>query len=716
MNDAAAVLQPGHTCWRVERASRAAVLIDGEDYFAALRQSLLAARREVLILGWDFDGRIELLRDDPRDGAPNALLDLLNHCTRENPDLHVRVLLWDFAVLYAFEREPLPSYSLRMRAGERVRFEFDDTIPFGGSHHQKVVVVDDRVAYAGGLDLTDCRRDSSEHRPDDERRTTVLGRRYGPFHDVQMVVEGDAAKALGDLARERWKRATGETLSAAGDGGDRWPEALAPGIRDVDVGIARTVPPDGDRQGVNEVEALLVAAVAAARDRIYMENQYFTSERLADALGERLADEDGPEVVLVMPRTCAGWLEEGTMGTLRGRFLRRLEEADRHARLAALVPVVGDGEDLMVHAKVCVIDDRVCIVGSSNNTKRSMGTDTECNLAVESRGDGDVARFVAGVRDRLLGEHLGMDAGEVREALASEPSMLALIRAPRSGRRRLEPVEEAPAPRPGVEQLAERVGDPPAPLDTAELVEDFRDTVDAYAPRVSGAMGLTALAAVVVGLALAWQYTPLSDALSLERAREWLHDVRGGGAGPLLLMLAYVVAGLVAAPITVVNAATVIVFGPWLGFVYAMSGSLLGAAVCFWLGRLVGARPIRRLSSGVVHRVASAIGHRGFLSVLTVRLVPVAPFTVINLVAGALPVRFVDFMLGTLVGMLPGTAVLAAFGDRVEEVMADPSPGNLAALALVLLAWIALGALMHRVVERLRPARGGGDEGESAAG
>jgi len=718
MNDASPVLEPGRTCWRVERVSRAAALIDGEAYFAALRQSLLAARREVLILGWDFDGRIGLLPQDPRDGAPNTLLDLLNHCTAENPDLHVRVLLWDFAVLYAFEREPLPSYSLRAKAGDRVHVEFDGTIPFGGSHHQKVVVVDDAVAFAGGLDLTDCRRDSSEHRPRDERRRTVLGRPYQPFHDVQMVVDGAAAKALGDLARERWRAATGDALPAVDDGADPWPEAVEPELRDAAVGIARTIPSLDGGAGVHEVEELMVAAVSSARRRVYMENQYFTSERLADALCERLGDDDGPEVVLVMPRTCQGWLEEGTMGTLRGRFLRRLEGCDRHGRLAAVMPVVGDGEDLMVHAKVTVVDDRVCVIGSSNNTKRSMGVDTECNLAVDARdGDEGVARFVARVRERLLGEHLGMDPDEVRGALAENPSMLALIRAPRSGRRRLEPVEEAPPPRPGIEQIAERVGDPAAPLDAVELVEEFRDTVEEYAPRISGAMGLAALAVVVAGLALAWQYTPLAEALSLERARAWLETLRGDGIGPLLLMVAYVAAGLMAAPITLVNTATVIVFGPWLGFAYAMAGSLLSAAGCFWLGRLVGARSIRRLSSGVVHRVASAIGNRGFLSVLAVRMVPVAPFTVINLVAGALPVRFVDFVLGTLAGMLPGTALLAMFGDRVEKVLTDPSAENLVMLGVLLAAWVALGTLMHHLVERLLPSRrAGGDRRRDAAG
>lgn len=710
------ILQPGRNCWRIERASRLALLIDGEAYFAALRRSLLAARREVLILGWDFDGRIELVKEDPGDGAPTTLLELLNHCVRRCPELHVHVLLWDFAVLYALEREPLPSYRLRRMSHERVHVAFDDTVPFGGSHHQKLVCVDGVTAFSGGLDLSDARWDTPAHRPGDARRRLVSGRPYGPFHDVQMAVEGDVAAALGALARERWRVATGETLAAPPAQGTAWPDGVAAELEEVPVAIARTRPPGGPPAAVREVEALYLDAIAAAREVIYLENQYFTSERLGRALAQRLGEDDGPEVVLVMPRTCAGWLEEGTMGLLRGRFLRRLAEADRHRRLGAWCPLVGDGEEVMVHAKVCVVDDRLCMVSSSNFTKRSMGVDTECDLALEARpGDEATRAFVAGVRERLLGEHLGLAPEQVREAHAAAGSWHALVEGA-LGERRLEAVERDAPHRPALESVVERVGDPQAPLESADLVEEFRDRVEEHRARISGAAGLLGLAAAVVALAFAWQYTPLAELVSVERVRAWLADMRASAFVPALLVAAYVAGGLVSMPITVLNAATVIVFGPWLGFAYAMAGSLVSACVLFFAGRALGAQVIRRFSSGLVHRVAHAVGRRGFLAVLTVRMVPVAPFTVINVVAGAMPVRLRDFVLGTLAGMLPGTAVLAAFGDRVEKVLTDPSTHNLVVLGLILAAWLALTAVMHRAVEALRARAGASGRGEGAAG
>ena len=104
----------------------------------------------------------------------------------------------------------MPLYALNWKTHSRVRFYMDDKHPVGASQHQKIVVVDDAVAFSGGLDLRKWRWDTPEHHIDDQRRVDPDGKPYPPFHDVQMVVDGAAAAALGQLARERWQRATGE--------------------------------------------------------------------------------------------------------------------------------------------------------------------------------------------------------------------------------------------------------------------------------------------------------------------------------------------------------------------------------------------------------------------------------------------------------------------------------------------------------------------------
>ena len=156
------------------------------------------------------------------------------------------------------------------------------------------------------------------------------------------------------------------------------------------------------------MEALYLDAIAAARRSIYIEAQYFTSTAIAEALEKRLRDPGGPEVLLILPRDAAGWLEQNTMTVLRTRLLTRLRAADRLGvwRVLSCCPKLGDS-CINVHSKILVVDDTLVRVGSSNLSNRSMGLDTGCDLAIEAADDariGGIAHF----RDRLLGEHLGV--------------------------------------------------------------------------------------------------------------------------------------------------------------------------------------------------------------------------------------------------------------------------------------------------------------------
>ena len=149
----ASLFVPGRNCWRVERADKVAFLVDGEEYFGAVRAALARARHSFYILGWDTDSRMRLTPKGAQDGFPEPLADFLNAVVRSR---RVRgyVLSWDFAMLYTLEREWFPIFKLDWRTHRRLQFRLDDHIPAGASHHQKIVVIDDAVAFSGGLDLT----------------------------------------------------------------------------------------------------------------------------------------------------------------------------------------------------------------------------------------------------------------------------------------------------------------------------------------------------------------------------------------------------------------------------------------------------------------------------------------------------------------------------------------------------------------------------------
>lgn len=426
------LLQPGLTCWRVERAARFAPIIDASAYFAHLRSALLRARHSVLFVGWEFDTRIKLDPEHPVDDLPEELGPFLSELVGRRQSLSIRVLQWNLGLLGTLARGTTPLYLLNWMRARGFQFRLDSAHPTGASHHQKIVVIDDVLAFCGGIDMTDDRWDTRDHADDDGRRVRPSGRAYAPFHDATVAVDGAAAAALGALARERWLRATGERITPPErPDHDPWPEELVPLLRDVEVGIARTEPAYHGRPGVREIEQLYLTAIAAARRTLYIESQYFASGCIAAAMAARLSEPDGPEIVVINPDRAMGWLEEAAMGRGRSRALAHIRSADRFGRFRIYRPVTEAGQPIYVHAKVLIVDDRLLRIGSSNLNNRSMGLDTECDLAVEGTpgqaATGATAEAIVGLRDALLGEHLGVPPGEIVRTVSRTGSLIATI-------------------------------------------------------------------------------------------------------------------------------------------------------------------------------------------------------------------------------------------------------------------------------------------------
>jgi phospholipase D1/2 len=190
----------------------------------------------------------------------------------------------------------------------------------------------------------------------------------------------------------------------------------------------------------------------------------------------------------------------------------------------------------------------------------------------------------------------------------------------------------------------------------------------------------------------------LSDYLDIDivaAAGEWI-DARP--FTPLLILAAYLIAGLAAVPITLMIIATVMVFGPWAGVGYALVGSQLSALAAFGIGHLLGRDSVRKLAGSRVNRLSRALGKRGMLTIITLRIVPVAPFIVINVIAGVSEIRLRDFAIGSTLGMVPGVVAMALLADRMVASLRDPSLTSIAVLiavvALVVLCLLGLRKLI----------------------
>ncbi len=754
---------PEKNVWRRVRADRASVLVDGDAYFRAVHHALLSARHQVWILGWDIDSRV-CLRRDLQDAAKRraaTLGPLLQSIVSRKGGPDCYVLAWDFALIYAFERETFPQLKLGWSTHRRLHFELDNMHPLGASQHQKIVVADDRVAFCGGLDLCGARWDTPEHKHDDPRRHDAPLKPHAPFHDVQMMVAGDAAASLGAIARDRWFRCTGEHIappvpdrparfslprlrrrtavassvppsSVPPSWTRAWSPDVPPDFENVDVAIARTEPPFNGRPLVREVEKLHVDSFRRAKKHVYIENQYFTSQVVASAIAERLGQQDAPELIVVQPRECSGWLEASTMGVLRRRLMEGLRKADHGDRVRLFYPHIastssvsddgssepGEEKRVNVHSKVTIVDDTFLRVGSANLSNRSMGFDSECDLIIEAKPDDVVTqRAIASVRERLLGEHLGVAPELVREACA-EKGFIAGVESLREQNPaktlRVLDVDKPTWLEPIV--TASSVIDPERPIQMDPLIDRVLPAEPQEHRTLRAALTVTAVAVVLLGIALAWRVTPLSQFLSPESMERVAAPFVNSPLGPLYGVLVFVVGGLLIVPLSLLTVQSGVLFGPVVGCLVAFGGALASAAVSYWLGALLGSKLMARLIGRERLRMTRSLRTRGVLAVAALRLLPVAPYTVVNLAAGAVRVPFLTFMAGTFLGIAPGTIVLTLFASGIVAAVRHPTPGFIAMIAAGLIVLFAVSASLIKFVKRRQlgapPVSNVGNSGE----
>ncbi|EIZ80451.1 phospholipase D [Novosphingobium sp. Rr 2-17] len=438
--------------WRYAMARRAYVVVDAADYFAVIREAMEEARERIFMIGWDFDSRI-LLEEGRRwwqkgrhQRFPARLGTFMLWLVRRRPGLEIRLLKWNFALFKYLTRGTMLFDVVRWVFNKSIDFKFDSAHPMGCSHHQKIVVIDDVFAACGGIDMTSDRWDTPEHLPTDPRRKRPNGALYGPWHDVTMVMDGPIATALGELGAERWKVAGGGELAPCRPREDPiWPGMLRTEFENVEIGIARTRAKYGDCSQVSEIEELFVEQIRRAKRFIYAETQYFASRAIAEAICERLLEEDPPEFLIINPRSADGWLEQVAMDTARVELVNTLDHVDRKQRFRIYNPLTTEGTPIYVHAKLMIVDDEILRVGSANMNNRSMGLDSECDVFIDAArpANGHVVPAITALRMRLLSEHCGISEAEVAEGIERHGSMAAMIDAlnrdgPRAGRKYLE--------------------------------------------------------------------------------------------------------------------------------------------------------------------------------------------------------------------------------------------------------------------------------------
>ena len=367
------------------------VLIDGENALPAMAEAMRSARLHVHLAGWHLTPDFELERDGRRTVLDRLLAELADQ-------VPVRVVLWAGAPVPVFKptRRQVRGVREKLVAGTSIETALDSHERPMHCHHEKLIVIDDRIAFVGGIDLTALAGDRFD------RRAHPLRGSVG-WHDVAARLEGPIVADVADHFAMRWREVTGGVLAPA-----RPPRRAGRHT----VQLLRTVPQgiyDSVPSGDYRILEAYLAAIRSARELIYVENQFLWSPEIVEALCEKLSSppSDRFRLLAVLPVhanngsdvTRGQAAELAAADDNRGRFLA----CSLYARdeLGAATPVY-------VHAKVAVVDDRWLTLGSANLNEHSLFNDTEVNLACD---DPELARTT---RERLWAEHLETDLETIR--------------------------------------------------------------------------------------------------------------------------------------------------------------------------------------------------------------------------------------------------------------------------------------------------------------
>jgi phospholipase D1/2 len=290
---------------------------------------------------------------------------------------------------------------------------------------------------------------------------------------------------------------------------------------------------------------------------------------------------------------------------------------------------------------------------------------------------------------------LGVSPEKVAQEHLAERSLVKAIEKLRDGKRTLGILDGSVSQALDDMIPAAAIIDPERPLSPDELMKQFIPA----GTRRRAVPGLLRLAVILLGLAslaVVWRSTSLQTFIDYDTISNWIPTLIDSPFAPLWIAGVFTVATLVLAPVTLLIIATGATFGPVLGFLYGLCGSVISAMVHYGLGRIAGKETVRRIAGSRLGRVQRQISRHGFLSVLFARIVPIAPFAIVNLVAGAMQVRVRDFLLGTLVGMSPGISAIVVLGNQLQRALQDPGIGNITLLMGLASFFALLGWAFYR--------------------
>lgn len=398
--DASSPLLSRRAYWVSSEAYSWEEIWEAGTYYERLAELLEDARHSVVFVGWQVDSRLPLrrpMRPGIQKGGRETLKNKMLRLCREKPEFQAYFLMWDHAYFYSIERETLQG-RVWDNIHPRIHFVFDNRHPFGASHHEKLVIIDGKVAFCGGIDICDERWDTPHHLYVDPRRSLHWQEEaHGPYHDAAVQVTGPVCRQMLEHVERRWTTLTSIPFPSSKELAKAEKGRAGGGHR---VYISRTIASvDAGERGVpliREIEFLFLDLIRRARRRILIENQYYWSERINDRLILKMEEMAGQDFEIILILADMAKVDSPTkhMAVHELKLLKKLKEAaKRHRiRLHAVCPLALSPDEphrqvkpVYIHSKLMIVDDLFFTIGSANIADRALRVDTELNLTLEAR-------------------------------------------------------------------------------------------------------------------------------------------------------------------------------------------------------------------------------------------------------------------------------------------------------------------------------------------
>lgn len=644
--------------------------IGGVEYYGSLKKSLEQANTCILICGWTFSLSTVLDKED------TTVKDVLFALP---PSVEVKILIWDYPLIYTPDRDPFTALTLALENKSNISFQRFDFHPIMSSLHSKLVVIDNRLAYVGGFDIDHERLDGPYHLDDDPLRVNADGESYRPFRDYALRIQGDVSH-LSDYFYQLWNSQKKQKSFFANVEGqlDLGTEFLE---------LARTVPAFKNQAKDFSSYKLQRQLIKNAKKYIYIENQYLSHEGMVGLLCEKLASPHGPQVVIVVSYGKMPWLEKISMGSLLNESVKGLMEADRYGRLGLYClkyrPTNDEDSFVKVHSKCMIIDGEYLKIGSSNFSKRSMEFDYEIDLFLHHSHQ--VKKFEKRIFKTLLS---APDCD-----FCEKSSLLETFEHYRKKYKKIYPLGQLIDEVSSLVEYKEYL-----PLDKYKMTffekvgQKFINKESIQTLNLKAFLVLLFLI-LIAGLAL---FFPFDQVEKLVKDYVFTKQMSGTMSLALMLFVGYVALGAFFFPLNLYILLCGAFFSPVYAFALSLCGALTAGLASYFIGAFFENVEYVENKIKSLRKLKRFLRKKSLSTIIFLRMVPIAPYSLVNFVCGKFRISLWRFVAGTLIGVAPGTFALIFMEKQLIEVFRSPSLEN----ALYFLAAASLFYLAYRIVKK----------------